>query len=70
MSFNLHEQVQQWRSKAREGTLTREEMRAAVDAIRVSRKGAGEVSAKAKTAKTTKAKAANIDSDDLLKGLE
>lgn len=62
--------VSDWRRKAREGNLTVEEMKMALAAIRNERMGAGAVSAKSTTTKrTAKAKAAPIDSDDLLKGL-
>ncbi len=59
-----------WRQKARDGTMTVEEMRQAIDAIRKDRIGAQAVSttSKAKTA-TAKAKAAPIDSDAMLDSL-
>lgn len=62
--------VSDWRRKAREGTLTVEEMKQALAAIRSERTISSAVSEKSTTAKrTVKAKAAPIDSDDLLKEL-
>lgn len=70
MSEVILSNVQIWRQKARDGTITMEEMKQAIDAIRKERVGASAVSAtsKAKTA-TAKAKAAPIDSDAMLDGL-
>lgn len=70
MSDVINSNVQLWRAKARDGTITQEEMRLAIAAIRKERVGASAVSATAKTkAATAKAKAAPIDSDALLDGL-
>lgn len=64
------EQIMLWRAKARDGTMTLEEQKAAIAHMRADRKRAGETSAKAKTKKAeTKAKK-DINSDDLLAGLE
>lgn len=62
--------IQIWRQKCRDGTMTVDEQRQAIDAIRKDRIGATAISAtsKAKTA-TAKAKAAPIDSDAMLDGL-
>lgn len=70
MSEVISSQIQIWRSKCRDGTITQEEMRLAIAAIRKERVGASAVSAASKTkAATAKAKAAPIDSDGLLDGL-
>lgn len=62
--------VSDWRRKAREGNLTVEEMKQALAAIRAERQLSGAVSEKSTaTKRVAKAKAAPIDSDDLLKGL-
>lgn len=62
--------VQLWRQKSREGTLTIDEMRQAVAAIRSERMGQGLVSAASKEKKATVAKKkAPINSDDLLSEL-
>lgn len=59
--------VQLWRQKAREGTLTPDEMRAAIQAIRTERMGQGAVSAASKEKKTVAAKKKEpINSDALL----
>lgn len=69
MSEVILTQIQLWRAKVADGTITDEEMREAIAAIRKERVGSAEVSAKAKATKATKAaKAAPIDSDELLKG--
>jgi len=70
MSDVILSSIQIWRQKARDGTITTEEMRQAIDAIRKDRIGAQVVSttSKAKTA-TAKAKAAPIDSDAMLDSL-
>jgi hypothetical protein len=62
--------VQLWRQKAREGTLTLEETRAAIAAIRKERIGASAVSAASTEKKSAaKEKAKPINSDDLLSEL-
>lgn len=59
--------LQLWRQKALAGTLTLEESREAIAAIRKERAGASEKSTAAKTTRTAaKAKNAPIDSDKLL----
>lgn len=66
----IDKNVVYWRRKAREGTLTVEEMREALAAIRAERGQAGAVSEKSTTRKTAAKKAAEpIDSEELLKGL-
>lgn len=67
----IDQSVTYWRKKAREGTLTIEEMKLALAAIRKERQASGAVSAKSTEVKKTKAaKAAPIDSDALLDGLK
>jgi len=62
--------VTEWRRKAREGTLSVPEMKAALAAIRKERIQAGTISAKStRTKAAAKDKAAPIDSDALLDGL-
>lgn len=62
--------ISYWRKRAREGTLTVEEMQEALSLIRKERVTADAVSTKSTgTRAAAKAKAAPIDSDDLLKGL-
>lgn len=61
--------IQVWRQKALEGTITTDEMRQAIAAIRKERVQASEVSEKStakRTATKAKAAAAPIDSDALL----
>lgn len=60
-------QIQLWRQKSRDGTITLEETKEAIAAIRKERVEASTVSATARTrTATAKAKAAPIDSDKLL----
>jgi len=67
MSSVINSNIQLWRQKSRDGTITLDEMRQAIAAIRVERMGAGERSAVSRERKSTaKAKAAPIDSDALL----
>lgn len=67
MSEVILSQIQLWRQKARDNTLTLDEMREAIAAIRKERVQASTVSAASKERKTTaKAKAAPVDSDALL----
>lgn len=56
------------RQKSLAGTITGEEMRAAIQLMRESRKGAAATSAKSKATKAAKAKP--INSDDLLAELD
>jgi len=60
--------IDKWRDKARAGTLSTDDMREALKALREDRVTASSVSAKSRTAKA-KAKA-GVDSDDLLSQLE
>ena len=59
--------IQLWRQKQREGTLTTEELKLAIAEMRQERIGAGAVSASSKSAKAAKAeKNKPVDSDALL----
>lgn len=70
MSDVIQYNIQQWRAKAREGTLTPEEMRQAIDAVRKERIKASGTSATAKeTREAVAKKKAPVDSDALLDGL-
>ena len=67
MSEIINEKIQEWRRKAADNTLTIDEMREAIAAIRKERVAAQETSTKSKAKKAdTKAKAQPINSDDLL----
>lgn len=67
MSTVIAANLQLWRQKALDGTITQDEMREAIAAIRNERLGASKVSDASRERKsTTKAKAAPVDSDALL----
>jgi hypothetical protein len=67
MSEAIMSNIQIWRMKAKEGTMTLEEARDAIAAIRKERVGASEVSAASKTKKAaTAAKKAPVDVDSLM----
>ena len=67
MSEVILTNIQLWRQKANDGTMTLEETRAAISAIRGSRLAAGQQSSESKERKSTaKAKAAPIDAQSLL----
>lgn len=69
MSDVILSQIQQWRQKAATNTMTLDECRAAIAAIRKERAEASVASTASKERKATaaaKAKAAPIDSDALL----
>lgn len=70
LTAEMQAQVQLWRQKAREGTLTQEEMRAAIAALRQDRVSAADTSAKSREKKATTRAKANINSDDLLNELD
>ena len=69
-SPEMQAKIQLWRQKAREGTLTQEEMREAIAALRQDRVGASSVSAASREKKATTRAKANINSDDLLGELD
>lgn len=67
MSEVIQSKLQEWRQKSRDGTITPEEMREAIAAIRKERVGASIVSSGARAKRVTaKEKLAAIDSDKLL----
>lgn len=71
MSEVINANVQLWRQKAADGSITMEEMVEAIKAIRKERVGAQEVSTKSRsTTAKKKAAAEPINSDDLLSGLD
>lgn len=70
MSPEMQTQIQIWRQKAREGTLTQEEMRQAIAALRQDRVAASATSAKARATKSAATAKKNINSDDLLGELD
>ena len=71
MSETILYNVHQWRARAAEDTLTKEEMRAAISAIRAERGQASAVSAKSTAVKKeAKAKAAPVDSAALFAQLQ
>lgn len=70
MSEVILSNIQIWRQKAADGTLTIEETRQAIAAIRKERVGAAAVSATSKANKAAAAaKKAPVDSDALIDGL-
>lgn len=67
MSTVIAANLQLWRQKVRDGTITQDEMREAVAAIRTERLVASKTSDASRERKSTaKAKAAPVDSDALL----
>jgi len=69
-SQELQAKIQLWRQKAREGTLTQDEMREAIAALRQDRVGAAATSEKSREKRATTRAKANINSDDLLGELD
>ena len=67
ISPEMQAQVQIWRQKAREGTLTQEERRDAIRLLREDRKGAEGVSAASRAKKAPKAP---VNADDFLSELD
>jgi hypothetical protein len=67
MTPEMMSQITVWRQKAAEGTLTLEEMRQAILALRGDRRGAAVASEKSRKAKAPKAE---VRADDLLSELE
>ena len=70
MPPEMSAQIQLWRQKAREGTLTQDEMRQAIAALRADRVGAAATSEKSREKKATARAKANVNSDDLLSQLD
>lgn len=67
LSPETQAKVQLWRQKAREGTLSQEERREAIQLLRQDRIGAAQVSTASRAKKASKAP---INADDLLSELE
>lgn len=70
MTPEMQAKIQLWRQKAREGTLTQDEMREAMAALRQERVNAAATSEKSRAKKATTRAKANINSDDLLGELD
>jgi hypothetical protein len=70
MSPELSAKVQLWRQKARDGSLTQDEMREAIIALRQDRAGAAVTSAASRERKATAKAKASVNSDDLLNELD
>lgn len=70
MSPEMQAKIQIWRQKHREGTLSPEEYREALKAIREDRVGAAATSAASRGRKTASRAKANVNSDDLLSELD
>jgi len=67
LSPEVQAKVQLWRQKAREGTLTTEERREAIQLLRQDRIGAAQVSTASRVKKAPKAP---VNADDLLSELD
>lgn len=67
LSPEMQSKVQLWRQKAREGTLTVEERREAIQLLRQDRVGAAQISAASRAKKAPKAP---VNADDLLNELD
>lgn len=63
-------QIQIWREKCRQGTMTQADYKEAIATIRQGRTLASAASTKSKTARATSKAKANVNSDDLLGELE
>lgn len=70
MSPEVNAKIQLWRQKAREGTLTQDEMKEAILILRADRKGASATSAASREKKAAGRAKANINSDSLLDELD
>jgi hypothetical protein len=67
---DFNDKVAEWRAKARDGTLTKEEMREAIAALRAARGKTPAATGGTKTKAAAAAKAKKPDGDDLLSELE
>ena len=63
-------QIQIWREKCRQGTMTQADYKEAIAVIRAGRTMASAASTKSKTARAAGKAKANVNSDDLLGELE
>ena len=70
MTPEISAKVQLWRQKAREGTLTQDEMREAIEILRQGRTAAAATSAASRERKATAKAKANVNSDSLLDELD
>lgn len=70
MDEQTKSQIQIWRDKCRQGTMTQAEYKEAIAVIRQGREMASIASTKSKTARATSKAKANVNSDDLLGELE
>lgn len=70
LSPEAQAKVQLWRQKAREGTLTQDEMREAIVTLRQDRVAAAGVSAASRAKKSATAAKKAVNSDDLLSELD
>lgn len=70
MDEQTQSQIQLWREKCRQGTMTPADYKEAIAYIRQGREQASITSTKAKTAKAAGKAKANVNSDDLLGELE
>lgn len=66
----MNERLALLRAKARDNTMTQEDMREAIKIMREDRMGAAVTSAKAKERTATSRAKKNVDSDDLLSQLD
>lgn len=66
MSQVVTSNIQLWRQKVADGTITTDEMREAIAAIRKERVGASETSAKSRAKAAPKTPKAAINADDVL----
>ena len=66
MSQIITSQIQLWRQQARDGTITKDDMKLAIEAIRKERVASSE---KSTVSRAKKAPKQEIDSDDLLSEL-
>ena len=70
MSPEMNTKVQLWRQKARDGSLTQDEMREAIAALRADRAKSAGTSAVSREKKATTRAKKNVNSDDLLSELD
>ncbi len=70
LSPEAQAKVQLWRQKAREGTLTQDEMREAIATLRQDRVAAAGASAVSRAKKSATAAKKAVNSDDLLSELD
>jgi hypothetical protein len=66
MSDIINEKIQEWRRKSADGSITLDEMREAIAAIRKERVAASETSSKSRVKKATAKANEVIDSDSML----